>query len=77
LHDNAPELVPFEYYFQTVAYFLTDVEAKKYIKYQRHNLANPRTYVDWVGYDNRGMLTGLMELLNILKFEDEGGSDEK
>lgn len=63
------DLVPMEAYWETVAYFLTDVEAKAYIEYQSHNLCEPRTYVDYCGYANHGDLPKLMKLLLELNLE--------
>jgi len=73
--ESLPDLdlryVCIEYYYETIATFLTDQEAKAYIKYQSHNLTNPRTYVDYVGYSNRGYLPKLMNMLLDLKFGGE------
>jgi len=58
-----------EHYYRTVAYFLTDKEAKKYLKYQAHNLTNPRTYVDYCGYSNLGYLPKVMDLFSRIEFK--------
>jgi len=49
--------------WKTVAYFLTRHEAERYIKYQRHNLTSPRVYTAYAGYDNRGEIPCVLELL--------------
>ena len=43
-----------KYYYETVAYFFTRKEAEKYIKYQGHNLADPRVFTSYAGYSNLG-----------------------
>lgn len=40
--------------WRTVSYHFTLAEAKRYIKYQGHNLTNPRTYTVSCGYGNEG-----------------------
>jgi hypothetical protein len=52
-----------ELYYEDVAYFFTLQSAKEYIKYQGHNLNNPRTYTKSGGYDNRGEYHHFWELL--------------
>lgn len=51
------------YYFETVAYFWTLDEAKRYMEYQGHNLTNPRTYTVSGGYANKGEYYDFWELL--------------
>ena len=56
------------------AYFLSLEEAKKYQKYQLHNLGKSRIFVDNIGYDNRGLFSKLLDLLDnhelkIIEFE--------
>ena len=50
-------------YYEPVAYFLTRVEAEKYVKYQSHNLNNPRVYTRYMGYSNCGDLQALSKML--------------
>jgi hypothetical protein len=45
------------------AYFLTRVEAERYVKYQSHNLREPRVYTRSCGYANYGDLQCLYQLL--------------
>lgn len=45
------------------AYFLTRVEAERYVKYQSHNLKEPRVYTRYCGYANSGDLQCLYKLL--------------
>lgn len=52
------------YAWETVAYFLTEEDAKEYQKYQAHNLGITRLYVISPGYDNRGILAELLEALD-------------
>lgn len=40
--------------WRTVAYFLTRKEADDYVRYQGHNLTEPRVYTDCAGYSNYG-----------------------
>lgn len=40
--------------YRTAAYFFSEEEAKRYIKYQGHNLNHPRTYAAGPGYSNNG-----------------------
>lgn len=49
--------------YRTKAYFFTRKEAEKYIKYQGHNLNEPRVYTDYAGYSNRGDYPTLSKLL--------------
>lgn len=46
--------VDIEYYYDTVAVFFILEEARRYIKYQGHNLEHPRTYTYGPGYANKG-----------------------
>lgn len=50
-------------YYETVAYFFILDQAKEYIKYQGHNLSNPRTYTVGAGYANKGEYHHFWELL--------------
>lgn len=43
-----------EEYYENVAFFLILEEAKNYMKYQSHNLREPRTYSYSAGYSNEG-----------------------
>lgn len=52
-----------EYHYETVAYFFSLDEAKRYIEYQGHNLDNPRTYTVGMGYSNRGEYEPFWDLL--------------
>ena len=52
-----------EYYFETVAVFFIFDEAKKYMKYQGHNLCHPRTYTIGGGYANSGEYNHFWKLL--------------
>ncbi len=52
-----------EKYYETVAYFFILDEAKEYIKYQGHNLHNPRTYTAGAGYSNKGEYHHFWKLL--------------
>lgn len=49
--------------WKTKAYFFTLAEAKKYIKYQGHNLTEPRTYTAGGGYGNNGDYEPFWDLL--------------
>ena len=53
----------FKYKYKTVAYFLTRAEAEKYLKYQAHNLNNPRIFTDYAGYHNYGDYPTLSKML--------------
>ena len=55
--------VNIEKYHVDVAYFFILEEANKYIKYQGHNLKNPRTYTYGPGYGNNGDYIHFWELL--------------
>jgi hypothetical protein len=48
---------------ETVAYFFTLTEAKRYMEYQKHNLRNPRTYTVGGGYGNNGDYEPFWDLL--------------
>jgi len=52
-----------EYYYEDVAYFFILDEARRYIKYQSHNLNNPRTYTKGPGYSNCGDYEHFWDLL--------------
>lgn len=52
-----------KYYYDNVAVFFILDEAKKYMKYQRHNLENPRTYTIGKGYGNCGEYQHFWKLL--------------
>lgn len=63
------------YYYEDIAYFFILEEAKRYMKYQKHNLCNPRTYTMSPGYSNCGDFIPFWNLLNsvgtqLLKEED-------
>ena len=49
--------------YRPIAYFLTRAEADKYVKYQSHNLREPRVYTRSCGYSNNGDLQCLYQLL--------------
>lgn len=49
--------------YHPVAYFLTRIEAEKYVKKQSHNLKKPRVYTRYCGYANSGDLQCLSKLL--------------
>lgn len=49
--------------WRDVSYHFTLVEAKKYIKYQGHNLNDPRTYTVAPGYANKGDYEPFWDLL--------------
>jgi hypothetical protein len=63
-----------EYYYETVAYFFSLDEAKRYIEYQSHNLNNPRTYTVSMGYANKGEYEPFWDLLMSIgvKLNSEG-----
>lgn len=61
--------------WQSKAYFFTKKEARKYMKYQAHNLRNPRIFTANAGYDNRGDYPMLQKLL--LRIGEELLQDEK
>lgn len=54
--------------WETVAYFLTERDAKNYQNYQGHNLGMSRLYIISPGYDNRGILAQLLEILDTEDF---------
>ena len=58
------ELLKIGYYWETVAYFLTLEDAKQYQHYQAHNLGVNRVYVNYAGYNNRGLFAQLLEVLD-------------
>ncbi len=49
--------------YRTVAYFWILENARQYIKYQGHNLTNPRTYTVGGGYSNKGEYESFFDLL--------------
>ena len=51
------------YYYETKAAFFILDEAKRYMKYQGHNLDHPRTYTIGGGYANKGDYHHFWELL--------------
>lgn len=51
------------YYYDTVAVFFILEEARRYMKYQGHNLTHPRTYTYGPGYANKGDYTHFWSLL--------------
>lgn len=51
------------------AYFLSLKKAKEYQQYQKHNLGISRIYADYVGYNNRGLLAQLLNILDNEKIE--------
>jgi hypothetical protein len=51
------------YYYDTVAVFFILEEARRYIKYQGHNLRHPRTYTYGPGYSNEGEYKHFWSLL--------------
>lgn len=61
--------------WQPKAYFFTKKEAKNYMKYQAHNLRNPRIFTANAGYDNRGDYPILQRLL--LRIGEELLCDER
>lgn len=50
--------------YKNVAYFFILEEARKYLKYQAHNLNEPRTYTVCAGYANQGEYHHFYELLH-------------
>jgi hypothetical protein len=64
--------------YRTVAIFFILEEAKKYIKYQGHNLSNPRTYTVSAGYSNKGEYHHFWELLFDMgkRLNEEGGDTD-
>lgn len=59
------------HYYEDVAFFLTDKDAKEYMEYQSHNLTNPRTYAHSCGYSNKGLLPKLMDMLIKIDFSED------
>lgn len=49
--------------YEDVAYFFILEEAQKYLKYQAHNLHEPRTYTVSAGYSNQGEYRHFYDLL--------------
>lgn len=58
------EIITGHYEYITKAYFISYQETEDYLKYQGHNLTNPRIYEDYIGYDNRSSLSKLIKLLD-------------
>lgn len=56
----------YTYDYQTVAYFFTRCEARRYIKDQRHNLHSPRVFTAFSGYSNNGDYPVFQKLLKRL-----------
>jgi len=56
----------YAYDYQTVAYFFTRCEAKRYIKDQGHNLHSPRVFTAFSGYSNNGDYPVFQKLLKRL-----------
>lgn len=56
----------YTYDYRTVAYFFTRCEAEKYIKYQAHNLHDPRIFTAFSGYSNNGDYPVFQKLLKRL-----------
>lgn len=55
--------------YDTAAYFFTLEEAKKYLKYQSHNLNRPRIYTVGGGYGNNGDYEPFYDLLMSIGME--------
>lgn len=51
------------YHWEKVAFFFILDEAKSYMKYQKHNLREPRVYTYSAGYANRGDFVPFRSLL--------------
>lgn len=54
--------------YETKAYFFIKEEAKRYLKYQEHNLKSPRIYAVDCGYCNKGEYIPFYDLLLRLGF---------
>lgn len=65
------EIIYLQYYWETVAYFATEKDAKEYQSYQAHNLGVNRIYNSSQGYANRGLLAQLLQLLDEEEFIEE------
>ncbi|MED3550166.1 hypothetical protein [Cytobacillus praedii] len=52
-----------KHYWEKVAFFFIRDEAKRYMKYQKHNLNEPRVYTYSAGYANYGDFVPFRELL--------------
>lgn len=63
-YNISSNIVDGYYEYKTEAYFLSYQEAEEYLKYQGHNLSNPRIYEDYIGYKNGGSLATLIDLLD-------------
>ena len=66
--EYEPQIIEIEYDWKTIAYFLTEKDAKEYQQYQSHNLGVSRIYVVSPGYDNRGSFDKLLHLLDTEDF---------
>ncbi|QSF43415.1 hypothetical protein [Paenibacillus tianjinensis] len=69
--------------YEPVAFFFILDEAKRYIKYQGHNLTKPRTYTYSSGYSNNGdfnhfrdLLLNMGDKLNKDDNNEKGDNDE-
>lgn len=66
-------------HYKNAALFFTRKEAERYMQYQKHNLKNPRIYIDGPGYSNEGdfepLRNILMQLGNTL-LKESGEIDE-
>lgn len=65
---NAYQIENIEVYYalenyKSIAFFFIREEAERYLKYQSHNLTNPRVYTYSPGYSNYGEYTHFFELL--------------
>lgn len=56
----------YTYDYQTVAYFFTRCEARRYIKDRGHNLHSPRVFTAFSGYSNNGDYPVFQKLLKRL-----------
>lgn len=67
------------YYYDTVAFFFIREEAIKYMKYQGHNLTEPRVYTYGPGYANYGDYVPFWNLLMSIgqKLNEVKGNDIK
>lgn len=62
--------------YDTVAYFFILENAREYIKYQGHNLTDPKTFTVSGGYSNKGEYESFYDLLMSVGMKLLGG-DEK
>lgn len=68
------KIINIEYYWENIAYFLLEEEAKKYQESQKHNLGINRIFITHVGYSNESSLFKILEILddkNVFKEEKE------